>query len=305
MLKKRIRNFFIVIAAVVSTTIFYSPASKADDTQLLQQILATLNAFFASFKDFSQAYLTAFNEYAINFGSFAMAWVNPDKSDSTAKIQGSLTNYMNFTWDNNSQQLEMQNSLLQSLFGNDVTTTPSYVNDLNYSILLGGKPYPVGNSSPTPEQLKQSVKNYVTYASSLNIKHQLPAKEGMAGGKLNIEKYENFYKTLTSVQTYNAYLISDFYANYLNGNQLTNLQTDLKDQASSADWFKHVASEANIGIILRQLLMFDSQIYLLFMQLLENEKQLLAAVAMTNSLLVLNNQYYEDILLNKALGVTK
>lgn len=278
MLKTRIRNIFLVIITVFSTSILYSPVTQANDSDLLQQIA-----------DNTLGLLTQFNE-------FALAWLNPDESETTADLQANLTNYMNYTWDNNDTQLSIQQNLLQDYFS---SSAPPYANDLSYPILLG-QPFV---SEKDPDKLKASALNYTKYASGLNIKHLLPS-QGWAGTKENKDKYENFYKTISAVQTYNVYILSDFYANYANGLQLTNVQNELKDQASSPDWFKHIASEASIGILLRQILMFNSQMYLLAIQSLETQKQLIAAIAMTNSLIILGNQFNENNLLDKALGKT-
>lgn len=280
MARHRITTVVLTSALSLLSVLTYSPATyAASDSDLLQQIANNTYNLLAAFNKFS------------------LAWLNPDDSDSTAELQSNLTNYMNYTWENNATQLSTQQSLIQDYFGSSV---PTYANDLGFSILLG-QPY---YQETDPQKLKSSALNYVKYASALNIKHMLPS-QGWAGSAENKAKYEDFYKTISAVQTYNAYVLSDFYANYANGLKLTDVQTKLKDQASSADWFTHVASEASIGILLRQILMFNSQQYLLALQSLEAQKQLIGTIAMTNSLIILGNQFNESNLLNKALGKTQ
>ena len=105
--------------------------------------------------------------------------------------------------------------------------------------------------------------------------------------------------TISAIQTYNAYLLSQVYSDYVNGTQLTQQQNSLMQQASNAAWFTQVASE-NIGLVLRQILMYNSQVYVLLSQLVQTQKQALAAQAMTNTLIVIGNEFTGSQLLLRA-----
>ena len=59
----------------------------------------------------------------------------------------------------------------------------------------------------------------------------------------------------------------------------------------------------DLGWVLRQILLFSSQTYVLMDQLLQTQKQMLATLAMTNTLLVANSNYQASILSNKAQGI--
>ena len=276
MLKTRIKVFMTTL--VVCVSIFtQSPAHADKSTDLLQQI--------------------ANNTYQllIDFDAFAQAWLKGDDSDETATLQTDLSSYMDEVWKITDTQLTIQPQLLDYYFGGQ-NTAPAYVNDLTYTTLLG-QPY---INETDNEKMKTSALNYTQYAAALNIQHAIPSSS-WSGSKQNIANYENFYKTISAVQTFNAYVLSQFYANYANGLKLTDLQNNLKTQASSSDWFTRVAGE-DIGYVLRQNLMYTSQLYLLLMQMLETQNQLLASSAMSNSLIVLGNTFNENVLLNKALG---
>lgn len=279
MLKTRIKVFMTTLIASVS--IFTQSPAHADlSTDLLQQI--------------------ANNTYKllVDFDAFAQAWLKGDDSDETAELQADLSNYMDEVWKITDTQLSIQPQLLDYYFGGQ-NIAPAYANDLTYTTLLG-RPY---LDQSDPSKLKTSALNYTQYAAALNIQHAIPSSS-WSGTKQNITNYENFYKTISAVQTFNAYVLSQFYANYANGLKLNDLQNTLKKQASSTDWFTRVAGE-DIGYVLRQNLMYTSQLYLLLMQMLETQNQLLASSAMSNSLIVLGNTFNESVLLNKALGKTQ
>ncbi len=60
--------------------------------------------------------------------------------------------------------------------------------------------------------------------------------------------------------------------------------------------------DPNISHILREILLYTSQDLVVQSQLLKVQKQQLAAQAMTNTLLILGNQFNENTLLDKATG---
>ena len=134
----------------------------------------------------------------------------------------------------------------------------------------------------------------------MNITHTIPGPN-WRGTEENKQKYLSYYSSISAIQTFNGYLLSQLYADYVNGRQYTQQQTALIQQASSSDWFTHVASES-IGVVLRKILMYNSQLYVLMTELVQTQKQLLSAQAMTNTLLIIGNQFTENQLISKATG---
>lgn len=298
MLKARIKTWITVLIAVFSMALFYgSPATGASGPSQ------------SSDKDSQIQLLTKItdNTYWIWFylNEFFLAWINPDTTSSTAQIQQDFTNYMNYTWQNQSDQITLQAQsngplLASHFFGK---TLPANVNQLSYTTVLGA---PLNGDS---SNLQSDIQNYVINAAALNITHYSPSKVN-GNNAAAVAAYTNFYNTITAVQSYSAYILGDIIVNYQNLNDPNNhfklsvLQENLKNEASSPTWFTQIASE-NIGLVLRQLLMFQSQTYILMLQMVESQKQQLALSAMSNSLVVLGNQFNENELLGKATGAIR
>ncbi|SRR5579883_298944 len=166
------------------------------------------------------------------------------------------------------------------------------VNDIAYATVLGIPPAPKGSSSAY---------NYIKNASGVNIYHVMPGLN-WTGTKTDKDKYSAYYNTITSVTSYNGYILSQLAAENQNGNQLSALQSQLINQASNSTWLAQMSTE-DLGKVLRDILLFQSQSYVLLTQLVQTEKQILAAHAMTNSLLLLYGQMNESQLVSKAQGV--
>jgi hypothetical protein len=111
----------------------------------------------------------------------------------------------------------------------------------------------------------------------------------------------HYYNTVMAAESFNGYVLANQYAESQTNNGLSQAQLSLVTQASSSDWIANVASE-QMGMVFRQLLMFESQLYVLMTQMLQTQKQLLIAQAMTNALLIATNQMNEGILASKAQG---
>jgi hypothetical protein len=246
-----------------------------------------------------------------------VTWTQPDGTDTSAKLQSSFATLADTVSTNNDTRASIQDNLVSSLLRPttgggmpDYYTVPAsltaqnfpYANDMVFQTLLG-KPFL--NPDPRPKTDADGnpiaidpIYNYIKNAAGLNITHAIPSPQWI-GTKDARTKYFNFYTTITAIQTYDAYLLSQLYADFAKGPQLTTQQNALMVQASNSDWFAQVASE-NIGVVLRQILMYNSQIFVMLTQLLQVQKQSLAAQAMTNTLIVIGNQFTESQLLNKA-----
>lgn len=231
--------------------------------------------------------------------NYVANWINPDTSSGTATIQGYFSNasqgYIQEYVANVSNQ---QSQFMKDFLGADATATSfPNANDLTYQTLMGTlyfNPDPRKNSSVDPAY------NYAKYAAGLNITHARPM--GTWRGKSTaIQQYNNYYNSVMAVQSFNAWVMGQAYSNYKTGFPFEKQQWNLIAQASNSNWFQEVASE-NIGVVLRQILMYDSQILVALTQLLQTQREQLTAQAMTNTLLVLSNQTTENYLAKDAQG---
>jgi hypothetical protein len=292
-LKTRIQKIIAMSAAALTLNLAMILPAKA---QTASEMLLALIAEYT--------YKTAEATYYIEQFSYSMltilnSWILPDESDTTANLQASFVTVTNTALQNATAQNALQQQLTQEfLAGANIESIP-YVNDFTYQTMLG-QPY----ASPDPRKKEDEninpTFNYIKNAAGINIRHRIP-NNNWKGSQREKENYRNFYTTVSSIQMYNAYLLSQLYTEAAGGNQLTQQQNVLMQQASNSNWFAEVASE-NIGFVLRQLLMYNSQTYVLLTQLLQTQKQSLSAQAMTNTLLVLGNQFTETQLLSKATG---
>lgn len=231
---------------------------------------------------------------------FILAWTDKDDSDTTANMQGDFTTLSNSAKTNLGIRDGIQQTLLSDFFGPDITQDnfPG-ANDMVYQTLIG-KPYFPETRKTKDGQPVDAGLNYIENASGVHIQHDTP-KAGWGGSADNKKKYAAYYSAISSVQTYNAYAMSNVYADYKNKYAFSETQKSLIDKATSSDWFTEVSTE-KIGIVLRQILMFDSQIFVVMSRLLDTQKQALTAQTMTNTLLILLNQSNEDIMVKKASG---
>lgn len=201
------------------------------------------------------------------------------------------------TLNNQANQLSLQQSLLTTFFGasNISAGTPQNLNDLSYSTLLG---QPL--LSPDPRTGVNASLNYLTNISSLGITYPAPSTSWRGPAQAQ-KSYIQFYNTITAIQTYNAYVLSGLYEDSQTQANDTSLRSQLVTQSSNANWFTSVITN-DLGWVLRQILLFTSQSYIVMDQLLYTQKQMLATLAMTNSLLVANSGFQVNTLISKAQG---
>jgi hypothetical protein len=157
-------------------------------------------------------------------------------------------------------------------------------------------PRDTGSGTPT-----DSIYNYLKNASGAGLTHAIPSSSwnGTAGDQA---KYSAYYNTITAVETHNAYVVSQLATDNLAGvpaNQIL-----LTNMANGSNLFTQIASEG-LGVVLRQILMFESQSFLVLTQMLQTQKQLLATQAMTNTLLMNSAVTSEGLLLRKAIVKTQ
>jgi len=178
---------------------------------------------------------------------------------------------------------------------------PSNVNSLTYqNLVIPGFVYSGSLAKGDPDYAY----NYVLNAAGITIPHLYP-QTAWRGQPYDQAKYKVFYNTVTSIQTFNAYVLGRLYAEYLtsqSGTGYTQLQNKLIQDASSTNWFTDVSTNESIGTVIRQILMFESQLFVIFTQMLDTQRQMVTAQTMTNTLLMLQNQGNEDLLLKNARG---
>tara|TARA_R110000868_G_scaffold52240_1_gene165303 strand:- start:1802 stop:2740 length:939 start_codon:yes stop_codon:yes gene_type:complete len=234
------------------------------------------------------------------------SWLSKDDDDNsiTTKTQGTFAQLgVAFNQSLNTQNsAAVQQNVLADLFGIDVNEfkgrDPSIlkkmpdVNNLAYSTLIGIPPAAGGKSNPY---------QYVQNSALLNMTLPIPEKFWQ-GKKSAIDSYKQYFTALASIQSFNAYIISQLGADGAQNPNATKLSEQLIQQVSGSGWIAQIASE-DLGKVLRQILLFESQNYVLNSQIQQAARQQVAAQAMTNSLLILFNKKYEEVMIKDAKGL--
>lgn len=183
---------------------------------------------------------------------------------------------------------------LSAPYANPVLAKLPNANDLAYSTLLG-KP-PVANGP-------FDFHHYITNVSIMNIQRPIPDPiwQGKDDDK---KKYANYYNSVTSIQSLNGYLLtqlkSDIEADQNPG--ISGLQQTLLQQVGDQNFMKQVAGES-IGKVYRQILFFEAANFILNTQIQRGVRQLVAATAAQNSLMILFNIPNENQLIRNAKGL--
>ena len=184
-------------------------------------------------------------------------------------------------------------ALTQPARSPDVLTLIPTINSLSYSSFLGYPPVDPNIASIDPNI-------YLQAALGAFFNHAVPTST-WSGKPRDYSAYSAYYRTVMAAETFNAYILSGFMAETQNGNQIQTLQTNLTNQATGSAWLAQIATE-ELGKVIRQILLFESQNYVLMTQLLKVEKQQLQAQAMTNSLLIATGFTNERLMASSAQG---
>lgn len=249
--------------------------------------------------------------YFNDFGQFIKSWMKPDDSKSTTQIQGSFASLGNAFVQDATTQNNGQLQLMIDLINQSSATTPQAgqttntainqiltqvpnLNEISYSTLLGMPPAPKAMTKVAPY-------NYIKNAAGVTLFHVIPGLKWQ-GAQNDQSKYQNYFNTVMSIESYGGYILSNQLADSQNGNAITSLQATLISQASSSSWIAQIATQ-ELGKVLRQILMYESQSYVLLSDLVQTQRQALAAQVMTNALIILSNQNGESLLVSKAQGV--
>ena len=167
------------------------------------------------------------------------------------------------------------------------------INDLLYPTILGLTPV---------AKAPASALNYLTNAAGLSISHVMPPNPiniwGDPQSNSAVQRYIDLYNTVSAVGSFNTFALSNL---AIDTNKTNVIQDSLIMKASNSAWLLQIATE-ELGKVLRQILLFESQNYVVSTELLKLQRQLLTAQVMTNTLLVLNNQMNEYVIYSKASG---
>lgn len=307
----RIKKFIFLMGAAVML-------SMAGITTLWAQQQGSVEYYLQLIEKNTAGILTQVNNlpsYLAALGAFLLSWMAPDDSSTTEQLQGSFATIGSSIIEDIDAQKNLQGQLTATLFSppppaapltpanlsapattqNSILKLLPNINDLSYATLIGTPP------SPKAPNLAQAPYNYIANASGITLQHTMPGLswQGSLSGQI---KYQNYYNTIMAAKSFNAYVLSNEYAETQNKHKMSAAQQALITQASDSTWMATIATE-KLGQVLRQILMFQSQSYVLLTQLVQLQKQSLTAQVMTNSLIIAGYQNNETLMVAKAQGV--
>ncbi len=250
----------MLVALFISTPILANETDTNSNStlneikQITWQILVALNQSPAYIRDVTR---------------LAKSWLEPDDSDATAINQQLLHHY--------GEAVPVDYSYIQQLNNSftSATTDSSTVNVNSFNALLSDK-----NNDGIND-----IRAYLQNISGASLHQGTLGSQIAALGTRDANAIQNekaYYATLTSVQSYNNYIISHFYHHFSQRKSLDKLVQN----ASRSDWLAQAASEP-LGKVLRQILYYESQHFVLQARLLETQENALGAQAMTNTLLIM------------------
>lgn len=287
----QLKKVFVLMVAAICTSIVYIGPSTAQTYSewYLQQIANnTYN-------------MLQIMQNSGNLAGFAVSWLQQDTGDdsvTTKAQQGLATSGWMFTISQaliKAQQRQIVADIMDRPLGDFEGKNPIIladvpnVNEISFSSLVGAPP--VANK---PVDLYGYVKN----AAAVNSLRPVP-DSSWEGDDDSKERYKNYYDTVTSIESFDAYVISQLATDSLlkvdeNRNQLLAF-------ATSSDFFSKIATE-ELGRVLRQILLFTSQTFVVNAELQKNLKEMVAAQAMTNTMLIKLNELNEFNLAKNAKG---
>lgn len=298
----QIKKVVLFVSAGIMASFVVVNNAYAQSAEVYLQIIAKNTAEILGRVDKIPSHIQSMFEYTSN-------WLKPDDSDDTAQLQSNFallgTNFVNLPTAQNSIQQRLAADIVQQPIASftQPQNAPAIlgilpnINNMMYSSMLGLPPVTKGAQFDPYA--------YVKSAGGAEIPHTLPPRpedKRWSGGDENINRYRAYYNTVIAAESFSSYALSNLYSENQSGNQSTALQNKLVEQASSSAWLLSVTTE-ELGKVLRQILIFQSQTYVLLTQLVQTQKQLLTATVMTNSLLIANNQLNEMVLVSRASGV--
>jgi hypothetical protein len=293
-----IKKLFVLVgaAAVISMTNLSSIKAAGESSDF----------YLRKIMEYTYGTLQAVNNlptYLSNITALTISWLAADDTGTTASMQANFTSLGNALVSSTAMQNNLQSQLNADLFGGNLPSTTQLpnANDVVYSILLNQPIFAKDpRNKPGAPPSVDPLYNYIKNTAGIGFSHSMPLNSWQ-GNIVSQTKYRNYYNTIMSIESFSAYVLSNLYAEAKNNNQFTQLQASLISQASDAKWLAQAATE-ELGKVLRQILIFQSQAYVIMTELLSTQKQLLTAQVMNNTLLMLSNQNNEKILLQDATG---
>jgi len=165
----------------------------------------------------------------------------------------------------------------------------AYTNAIGFPPIVGFKP-----SSKNQIQIDSSVKNYIKAAGGANLFHPQLASQSTPI-TIAQKQYQAQFNLAYAVQSFNTYVLSKYIVNEAT---ISQTQSTLYRKASGSDYLTTISSEP-IGYVLRDILLFQSQNYVLTTRLIELQREILMAHVMTNALLIASNRQAESLLFDK------
>lgn len=277
---KRILQKSVIIPTTITTMFLFAQPVYAQ-TQILALLLAKLNATTYTILDSVNkipTYVVDITQMAQNLNS------TNDQSNIMGNYQYAFANLQQINTQSISTQMtNSQNATSQFLMAGSFDPSnpvlPQNANELNYSILFN-KTLP---NTQAPQNMQASQQNFINNLAGMGtiLKQPSPAwKKSTAASN-----YMGFYNAIAAINSYNAYTLNGMLAQPAS-NDLNNY---LIGVSSNSDWFKNVASEP-LGVVVRQILMFTSQIYVLLNQLITLQQNMLGEMATLNTLISLEAQ---------------
>lgn len=308
--KKLVSLLMIVFFTCAANPLFAQPVpfkekifGKNSCNNLVTCLQATMqNTFFALQK------LNRMPTALRNLSLMALSLNKPDNSEQTAEMQNYFAKYGNAVLTLIKDQREFQettyvdffahgdNTLMQPKDNPKILETLMNANDLAYESILGKPPF------PKAKEVDKAPYNYFKNASGLTIPHVMPGN--WSGPQPDNDRYKAYYNSTMAIQSYNGYMLSKLLVENQKKSVANKMQQKLMNLASTSTWFSKIATQ-ELGKVLRQNLMFQSQSYLLLSELVQTQRQLLYAQLMTNTLLIINNNNTEGVLVARAQGVSK
>jgi hypothetical protein len=261
--------------------------SASGDTNKILTVIAGYTASILSQINQLPAYIQSITQ-------MADSWLGV--GDSTNSIQVIGDNQLDFTKLMTTIQTARseQNQMASSLTSTAITLgsynvnkplLPANANSLVYSIAVAnGTPLTQSDrtaKAPNPPKLSE----YIRYLSGVGITLPQPSPTWPRDEATNsfseptAKAYEGYYNMAMAIQSYNAYVFSELN----NQQQKSAIQDKLTSRASAKDWFLQIATEP-LGVVLREILMYQSQSYVALTQLIALQQQQLMATTITNSL---------------------
>ena len=304
----RIKKFILLISVAILFSLCSLFAAYAQDE--------SSNTILKNIENNTAAILVAVDKlppYMEKLAEMANSWLKdesgetPDSSSAIPAFRENFTALAGYWFPDIKNGKAFQEQLIVNLLdpinkNPKVLTDLLNVNDLSYLTLLGLPPVEKkkNDGSPDTNSLDLSSFNYIKNAAGFATYHMLP-NAGWEGSKPNRDRYQNYFNTVVAVESFNGFVLGNAFLETRGGSPLTTTQKNLIDTATSADWFAGIQTK-ELGKLLREILMFNSQSYVLMSRLLELEKQLLTAQVMTNALLIASNQLNEAYMLTQAQG---